>query len=121
MGFADLFGLDDEEAAGGDGTISRLIICDPQTRKIKMRLFVRTLFVREVNEDARIVRTINLIEPVSVQGFDAHARSKNRKALKLVKFFHDTRSGADLLADASKVCVCVCVCVCVYGCGAERE
>ena len=31
MGFADLFGLDDEEAAGGDGTISRLIICDPRT------------------------------------------------------------------------------------------
>jgi hypothetical protein len=72
---------------------TRIIVCDPKTRKLKKAFLARAVGIRELDAESNVFRTINLIDPVSVEQFEGRRRDI---------LLDDDRDGQDLLADASK-------------------
>ena len=84
---------------GRDGNLlymesySRIIVCDPKSRKLKKAILARAVVIRELDAKSNVCRTINLIEPVTAQQFEGR---------RLDVLIDDDRDGHDLLADANK-------------------
>lgn len=76
-------------------SLTRIIVCDPTSRKLKHSLLARVVAIRELDMRSNVVRTINMIDPLTVEQFDELGAAREL----LVR---DDRTGQDLLADASK-------------------